>query len=186
VWRSGTNPSSTFGLTEVYMDHPPRMFRCARCHSLVLLCSRCDRGQIYCGRTCSGVARGSARRAAQARYQRSLRGRQCHAARQHRWRRRCRLRHQRPAALPGVNTVTHQGSPQPSVAAPLVACTPLGPAAGLTSLCTPAPEVLPHGTATPPAMQCRRCGAALVAWARQGFLRRSPPPQPAKHHDHSP
>ena len=32
-----------------------RLFLCARCRRQVLICSRCDRGQQYCGARCSGV-----------------------------------------------------------------------------------------------------------------------------------
>ena len=34
-----------------------RLFLCARCRCQVLICSRCDRGQQYCGARCSGLAR---------------------------------------------------------------------------------------------------------------------------------
>jgi predicted AAA+ superfamily ATPase len=34
-----------------------RLFLCARCRAQVLLCSRCDRGQVYCGPECSQSAR---------------------------------------------------------------------------------------------------------------------------------
>jgi len=65
-----------------------RMFLCARCRCQGLICSRCDRGQQYCGAECSGLARRESMRAAGRRYQRSRRGRHCHAERQHRYRRR--------------------------------------------------------------------------------------------------
>ena len=35
----------------------PDGFSCARCRRQVLICSRCDRGQHYCGARCSGLAR---------------------------------------------------------------------------------------------------------------------------------
>jgi len=80
-----------------------RLLVCARCRRQVLICSRCDRGQQYCGARCSGVARRESRRASAQRYQQSRRGRHCHAARQRRYRARCRqgLEH---------NKVTHHGS----------------------------------------------------------------------------
>ena len=80
-----------------------RLFLCARCRCQVLICSRCDRGQQYCGARCSGLARRESLRGAGRRYQHSRRGRHCHAERQRRYRRRCRE---------GVCThkVTHHGS----------------------------------------------------------------------------
>ena len=42
-------------------------------------CSRCDRGQQYCGAHCNGLARRESLRAAGRRYQQSRRGRHCHA-----------------------------------------------------------------------------------------------------------
>ena len=80
-----------------------RLFLCARCKRQVLICSRCDRGQQYCGARCSGLARGESLRAAGRRYQHSRRGRHCHAERQRRYRRRCR-------EGTGGEIVTHHGS----------------------------------------------------------------------------
>ena len=100
-------------------DIPARLFLCARCREQVLLCSHCDRGQLYCGSACSGAARRANQRDAGRRYQRSPEGRIKHAARQRRWRQRRRE--------PSVCAVTHHGSPDPSSAAPLPAC-PLEPA----------------------------------------------------------
>ena len=61
-----------------------RLFLCARCRRQVLICSRCDRGQQYCGARCSGPARRESLRAEGRRYQHSRRGRHCHAERQRR------------------------------------------------------------------------------------------------------
>ena len=80
-----------------------RRFLCARCRRPVLICSRCDRGQRYCGARCSGLARRESLRAAGRRYQHSRRGRHCHAERQRRYRRRCR-------EGAGRKKVTHHGS----------------------------------------------------------------------------
>ena len=75
-----------------------RLFVCLRCRAQVLVCSHCDRGQIYCGGTCAQEARQRARQAAGKRYQASYRGRLKHAARAGRYRARRKI-------------VTHQGSP---------------------------------------------------------------------------
>jgi len=74
-----------------------RFFLCGRCRAQVLICSRCDRGQIYCGNRCSRAARRNSLHAAGRRYQASRRGRLTHAVRARRYRRR--------------KKVTHQGSP---------------------------------------------------------------------------
>ena len=89
------------------MECSARLFNCARCHCQVLLCSHCDRGQIYCGRSCAQAARRHATHAAGRRYQRSRRGRFAHAERQRRYRQRRRA------------NVTHQGSPPARQAARL-------------------------------------------------------------------
>ena len=81
----------------------PDCFLCARCRRQVLICSRCDRGQQYCGARCSGPARRESLRAAGRRYQHSRRGRHCHAERQRRYRRRC-------GEDARVQKVTHHGS----------------------------------------------------------------------------
>lgn len=65
-----------------------RMFLCARCHSQVLVCRRCDRGQIYCIGTCAQEARRDRQREARRRYQASPRGRTLHAERSRRYRAR--------------------------------------------------------------------------------------------------
>ena len=67
-----------------------RLFLCARCRRHVLICSRCNRGQQYCGASCSDRARRESMRAAGRRYQHSRRGWHCHAERQRRYRRRRR------------------------------------------------------------------------------------------------
>jgi len=77
---------------------PARLFLCVRCKAQVLVCSHCDRGQIYCAQDCAQTARRDAQRAAGRRYQASRRGRVNHAARAGRYRSR-------------QNKVTHQGSP---------------------------------------------------------------------------
>lgn len=79
------------------MNQPGRMFLCGRCRAQVVLCSRCDRGNVYCGPACSQARRRVSVREAGMRYQGSRAGRFAHAARSQRYRAR------------GQN-VTHQGS----------------------------------------------------------------------------
>ena len=196
MWLAGTNPSSTFGSTGVRMDRPARMFLCAMCRVQVVLCSRCDRGNRYCGRACWHQARDMARRAAASRYQRSRRGRFAHAERSRRWRAR------RAAGGDGEiacqaggrdENVTHQGWLAAVVFAPLGACTPpntpsdQGPD---TSVPDTQPETAPTtaATSTTPHWYCRRCARQQPALLRQGFirhvLRRTVSMGPR--HDHSP
>ncbi len=80
------------------MESSARLFHCARCRRQVVICRRCDRGNIYCGKRCSQPARRESLRAAGRRYQDSRAGRLKHAARQRRYRSR-------------REKVTHQGSP---------------------------------------------------------------------------
>jgi hypothetical protein len=65
-----------------------RFYSCARCHRQVVICSYCDRGNIYCGTTCSQQARTLNHRRANQNYQKSQKGRQKHAQRQRRYRER--------------------------------------------------------------------------------------------------
>jgi hypothetical protein len=68
----------------------PRLFLCLCCRQQIVVCSRCDRGQVYCGRECASEVRRSRQREARRRYQASERGRQMHAARSRRYRARGR------------------------------------------------------------------------------------------------
>jgi len=76
-----------------------RMYRCARCGCVALVCSGCDRGQIYCAAGCAKLARRESQRRVGARHQRTPEGRRNHAARQQRYRLRL------------LQKVTHQGPP---------------------------------------------------------------------------
>ena len=186
MWLAGTRPSSTLGLgsLEVRIDDSARLFLCARCFVQVRLCSRCDRGQRYCTRTCSSLARDAAQHEAASRYQRSRGGRMAHAARSRRW----RIRHHRIDPLEttqvraDANIVTHQGSPGSPADAPLLAWTSDHAEASLTG--DPDPSAA-KAVARSTGPTCRRCGAALAPWVRQGFLRRQLRVRAARH-DHSP
>ena len=65
-----------------------RIFLCAGCRCQVLVCRRCDRGQIYCMGTCAQQARRDRQREARRRYQATPRGRAMHAERSRRYRAR--------------------------------------------------------------------------------------------------
>jgi len=166
------------------MDRPGRQFLCARCRLPVVLCSRCDRGNRYCGRACRRQARDDARRETASRYQRSYRGRLTHAARSRRWR-------QRHAQL--AQNVTHQGSQAGAADAPLAAWTHDIAIVSAVSTVTTVAADAQDSTALPsdPAPQtqpCRRCRRPLGLLVRLGFLRhglRSVMPA-GRRHDHSP
>jgi hypothetical protein len=155
-WRSsGVVPGS------LAVDHPARLFVCARCHAQVLLCSRCDRGQRYCSRACSGTARREAQRAAAQRYQSSRAGRMAHADRSRRWRQRqCEI-----AAVAAIDPggqahfVTHQGWPSAPPDAPL-SVNEQDHTVSVTVADAPLVRA-----------RCRRCAAPLSPWVRQGFVR---------------
>lgn len=132
------------------METPVRLFHCARCHCQVVICSRCDRGQIYCSGECSQHARRESVRAAGRRYQRSRRGRLRHAERQ------CRYRRRR-------EKVTHQGSPPVALDASLRADTEGSVASSQ--------RVVQAGTPGP-ALRCHFCARAGSTWVRLGFLHR--------------
>ena len=78
-----------------------RLFLCAVCRHQVIVCSCCDRGQIYCAGACARQARRRTIQQAGRRYQASRRGRRLHAARMGRWRaRRQKVTHHGSPALP--------------------------------------------------------------------------------------
>jgi hypothetical protein len=109
------------------MADTARMFLCARCRVQVLICRRCDRGQIYCDRLCAAQARGAAQRAAGQRYQTSRAGRFAHAARARLYRQRYKI-------------VTHQGSASAPADAllPVRAAKPAGGCHRCGAQCAPA------------------------------------------------
>jgi hypothetical protein len=126
-----------------------RLFLCAGCRTQVIVCSCCDRGQIYCPAGCAARARRQNVLAAGQRYQQTRRGRQMHAARMGRYRSRREI-------------VTHHGSP------PLAADDLLPPDA---MTLTP-DDASPADGRRPPASHCHWCGRSCLPQLRQGFLRR--------------
>ena len=129
------------------MESIGRFFLCAGCRVQVLICSHCDRGQIYCADTCAPRARRDSMRAAGRRYQSSRRGRFKHAERSRRYRAR-------------QKKVTHQASPAP-VPDDLLAISAMSQAQGAAKA---APMVLW-------AWICHFCGRPCSAFVRIGPLR---------------
>lgn len=124
-----------------------RLFVCAGCRRQVLICSCCDRGQIYCAGDCAPRARHRSLRAAGRRYQTSHRGRLAHAVRARRYRARRKK-------------VTHHGSPLPPPDDLLASGSPM--IASDTKASTDRPS--------PSASRCHWCGRRCSARVRQGFL----------------
>lgn len=89
------------------MNKTARLYYCVSCHRQTLICSECDRGNIYCAADCARQARTQSLRTASQHYQKSYRGKLNHAARQQRYRARQKQK------------VTHQGSQEHVDASPL-------------------------------------------------------------------
>jgi ribosomal protein L35 len=85
------------------MEHTSRLYYCALCHTQSVICSRCDRGQIYCSDTCAKTARLKSCREAEKRYQLTLKGKHKHAARQKRY----LIRQKEKVTDQGSVTATH-------------------------------------------------------------------------------
>ena len=79
------------------MQYTARLYCCHNCNCQTIICSRCDRGNIYC-KQCAPIITVENRRKANQRYQRTYQGRVNHAARQKRYRARLKQK------------VTYQGS----------------------------------------------------------------------------
>ena len=80
------------------MSVSSRLYSCCRCHTQVIICSHCDRGQRYCAGDCRHKARLESTTRATKKYQQSRAGQFNNADRQHRFRQRQKQK------------VTHQGS----------------------------------------------------------------------------
>jgi hypothetical protein len=63
-----------------------RMYLCGRCRGRAVICRSCDRGNLYCSRSCSDGARREKQKEARGRYQQSREGRSRHAQAQQRYR----------------------------------------------------------------------------------------------------
>jgi hypothetical protein len=153
------------------MDRPARLFLCARCRDQVFLCSHCDRGQLYCSRTCSSVSRRERRTQTAQRYQSSRGGQLKHAARTARWRERRRSLRRASAGCDG-HKVTHQGCPDAATNASLLACDT--PSTCETAIVADsANDTVPAlaGTVEFTVLVCRRCTYRLLSHVRQGYLR---------------
>lgn len=127
------------------MENTARLYNCARCQCQAVICSHCDRGNIYCNKQCAGITRKASLRAAGRRYQRTRRGRFKHAERQRRYRTKSKK-------------VTHQGSQES------VPNDPLPP----RSETTESVAVIEHE-----GIRCHFCARLCSAFLRQDFLHRA-------------
>lgn len=126
-----------------------RLFICAGCRAQSLICSCCDRGQIYCAGGCGRLARRRSQRAAGARSQTSRHGRRAHAERARRYRAR-------------REKVTHHGSPSPS-------SNDLVPAGSRTIA---SGVIISDERSRRLASHCHWCGRRCPDLVRQDFMRR--------------
>ena len=165
------------------MARSARLFLCARCRDQVLLCSHCDRSQLYCSAACSYAGRRERRRESAKRYQNSRGGRLKHAARTACWRQRRRSLRQASAG-DDIDKVTHQGCPCSAADALLLACdkpNACEPNARTESAADAQPTTA--GAVLSVALLCRRCAQALLPHLRLSWLGRSTVPRRSRH-DH--
>jgi hypothetical protein len=139
-----------------------RLLACARCRDLVAICSRCDRGNRYCGKDCATLRRREIGRIAERNYRQSAIGRRNNAARQRRFRDRRRC---------GSVFVTHPSPPSP-----------VAPVERVTRQPPRHHEHDRHLRASArarfdSAANCSFCGQPCSAYARNGFLRRRGAPR---------
>jgi hypothetical protein len=151
-----------------------RLYCCPACGTLVKICRRCDRGNLYCAGSCARERRRASMNRAGERYQSTRQGALHHAARQSRWRRRRREK------------VTHHGSGDSlgatTVEAP-VAEEPIADVAAVEVPCSaPAPDPARLESPKRPAVcvdnrrifRCSFCRRVLPVFARLGYLRGGP------------
>lgn len=70
------------------MGTSSRLFNCGWCHTAVIIHSHHDRGNTYCGLSCSRMARQKSLRSAGKKYQNTRKGKFNNAERQKRYRER--------------------------------------------------------------------------------------------------
>ena len=138
------------------MPRSARLFLCARCRAQVVLCRRCDRGQLYCDSVCSRLSRAERSRQARQRHARSRAGRHNNAIRQRRFRQR-----QRDACKHKTEIVTDQGS------APIAPVSTLAPEPVSTGVEMASVVALQRGAH----LYCHHCAAVCSALLRRNFLR---------------
>lgn len=131
-----------------------RKLQCACCHTEVLVCADCDRGQRYCSAECRKQARLASQRRASKIYQNSRVGRCYHAHRQR------RLRARRRQAPPEQQLIPkNSDSSGPSQEA----CT--------GDLLAPRLDVIvPTPSKPTPAWHCHWCARPVASGVRRSWL----------------
>lgn len=149
------------------MANTYRIFNCALCFRLTIICSRCDRGQRYCRAQCSKLASEQQGRDSGRRYQSTDKGKLNHKVRQQTYLMRKEAK------------MTQQGSPNPPVALPpqKSQVTPAAPTKPTWRQEEPVEQTEKEeprqvvGQA-PSQQRCSFCGQRCGHFARRGPLRR--------------
>jgi len=128
------------------MKRTARLYYCALCHCQVMICSDCDRGNIYCNQGCAHKARQTTLREAGKHYQQSYPGKLRHAHRQRRYRERLKQPRKK---------VTHQD------------CQKMKVAASLSCVCQTVKSA-PFGRKA--VRHCHFCGECLPKFLRTDYL----------------
>lgn len=123
-----------------------RLYQCVHCNCQCIICSDCDRGNIYCGSVCTKQSRIQNHRIANQFYQKTFRGRQKHALRQNHYRQRQQEK---------IKKVTDQGST-------------LIPPNDLLPIAENDTKKM-----TSEQMHCHFCGKNVSSYLRNGYLRYS-------------
>ena len=89
------------------MNNIARIFNCARCWCQTIICTHCDRGNIYCGSICARESRTKNHRISNQIYQKTFRGKQKHALRQSHYRQRQKEKAKKVTDMGSANTPLH-------------------------------------------------------------------------------
>lgn len=133
------------------MQTSSRLYQCGRCHTPVIICRICDRGQRYCLNGCRQKARKTSLQRASKKYQSSRAGRFNNAARQKNFRQR-----KKQSAV----KVTHHGSLE--ITCHVVLKT--------KQKRVEQSQKLPQSNSS---LACHHCGAGCGYVLRNNFLRRT-------------
>lgn len=71
-----------------FMCRSARLYNCARCGCQVIICSHCDRGNIYCAGDCARLSRQEKVKATQKRYEQTQKAKIAKSKRQYNYRQR--------------------------------------------------------------------------------------------------
>jgi predicted RNA-binding Zn-ribbon protein involved in translation (DUF1610 family) len=162
--------------TDVGTELPPvstiRRFHCLSCGSEVILCSCCDRGNVYC-RSCGAERALARRRRAQAAYRSTVRGRKVRALAERRRRERRRSPPpDPPTPEPVEESVGDRGSLLAGLEGNSTSPGHVGPGDGdpVDDLKDPVSSPMEGTPLSPPAprlVRCERCGRFFVPFQRQ-------------------